>query len=88
MRDLLHPTNNFRSLVLHPILDIGHSIGASQLAMSTIFRPALLTGLVLLDPILIPNAEMGIAGWLEILAVKQPNVWDTSEWESRGEAER
>ena len=81
-RDILHMVNHFRSSILQPILGIGHSIGASQLAMASVFHPTLFAGLVLLDPIFVPDAKTGMAERLARFAVRRPN-----EWKTRREAE-
>ena len=47
-RDLMHMINTFRSETLQPIVGIGHSLGASQLAMLSLYNPALFTTLILL----------------------------------------
>ncbi|KAH6711674.1 Alpha/beta hydrolase family-domain-containing protein [Leptodontidium sp. MPI-SDFR-AT-0119] len=82
-RDILHLLNVFRSEILQPIIGIGHSIGASQLAMVSVYHPTLFAGLVLMDPILVPDAETVSAGRLVRFAVRR-----TREWGSRREAER
>ncbi|PVH81564.1 alpha/beta-hydrolase [Cadophora sp. DSE1049] len=82
-RDILHMVNHFRSSIVQPILGIGHSIGASQLAMASVFHPTLFAGLVLMDPILVPDAKTAMAERLAGFAVRRPN-----EWRTRQEAER
>jgi len=51
-RDLLHMTNVFRTLMPIPIVGIGHSMGANELAILALMHPRLLTTLVLLDPVI------------------------------------
>lgn len=51
-RDLLHMTNAFRSEMPRPIIGIGHSFGGNVLINLSLMHPRLLSGLVLVDPVL------------------------------------
>ncbi|CAI7660753.1 unnamed protein product [Penicillium pancosmium] len=51
-RDLLHLINQFQDDISHPIVGIGHSMGAAQLAHLSLMHPALFNGLILLDPVI------------------------------------
>ncbi|KAL2063241.1 hypothetical protein VTL71DRAFT_5046 [Oculimacula yallundae] len=68
--DILHLISSFPTQILQPIIGIGHSIGASQLAMASVFHPTLFAGLVLMDPILVPDAAKGsrkqAKGWADV----------------------
>jgi pimeloyl-ACP methyl ester carboxylesterase len=74
-RDLLHMINTFRSSILHPIIGIGHSIGASQLAVLSLLNPGLFTTLVLIEPIILPITEIGQAAFVLSIALKRKNTW-------------
>jgi len=81
-RDLLLLVNHFRDEILHPIIGIGHSIGASQLASLSLMHPSLFTSLVLIEPIIGRNGtECGVER-LALAAIKRRR-----EWKTRAEAE-
>ncbi|KAG4443259.1 hypothetical protein IFR05_001302 [Cadophora sp. M221] len=82
-RDILHLLNVFRSEIVQPIIGIGHSIGAAQLAMASVYHPTLFAGLALMDPIFVPDAETASVGRLARFTVTRKR-----EWGSRREAER
>lgn len=51
-RDLLFLINQFQSDIPHPIIGIGHSMGASHLAHLALLHPRLLDALVIMDPVI------------------------------------
>lgn len=51
-RDLLHAINHFRTSMPRPLIGIGHSMGACQLAHLSLLHPRLLHSLILLDPVI------------------------------------
>jgi pimeloyl-ACP methyl ester carboxylesterase len=51
-RDLLFLINLMQEAMPQPLFGVGHSMGASQLVHLALLHPALLQGLVLLDPVL------------------------------------
>ncbi|KAE9378214.1 hypothetical protein N431DRAFT_554474, partial [Stipitochalara longipes BDJ] len=80
-RDILYLTNHFSAQMLHPILGIGHSIGASQLTSVSLIHPSLFTGLVLIEPIIADEREVKGIGRdeLALLALKRKRVWGSRE---------
>ncbi|TAQ83546.1 hypothetical protein B7494_g8128 [Chlorociboria aeruginascens] len=81
-RDLFHMVNQFRSEMIQPLMAVGHSIGANQLAFLSVAHPTLFSALVLIDPIFAPlsNVHMGFGLAKATLARKV-------EWSSRQAAE-
>lgn len=79
---MLLVVNHFRLSVLHPIIGIGHSVGASQLVSLSLMHPSLFTSLVLIEPIIIRNGLEGGIEKLALAAIKRS--WG---WKTRGEAE-
>lgn len=74
--------NHFRQTIVHPIVGVGHSIGASQLASLALMHPSLFTSIVLIDPIIgSQGADCGVER-LALGAIKRQR-----EWKTRSEAE-
>ncbi|KAI9836542.1 MAG: hypothetical protein M1819_001173 [Sarea resinae] len=53
-RDLLHMINHCRSDIRRPLVGIGHSMGATHLVHLSAIHPRLLSGLILVEPIIHP----------------------------------
>ncbi|KAN0105880.1 prolyl aminopeptidase-like protein [Hyaloscypha variabilis] len=81
-RDLLLLVNHFRDTILHPIIGIGHSVGASQLLTLSLMHPSLFTSLVLIEPIISDNGSEAGVEKLALAAIRRRR-----EWKSRAEAE-
>ncbi|KAJ5470465.1 hypothetical protein N7530_007822 [Penicillium desertorum] len=54
-RDILHMVNQFRHEMPRPIIGVGHSMGATQLALLSLVHPRLFTSLVLIEPAILPT---------------------------------
>ena len=77
-RDMLLMINLMQEVMPQPIFGIGHSMGASQLLHLALLHPALLQGLVLMDPVLQienPGKPYGLA-----------STYRRETWPSRDEA--
>ncbi|KAI9827563.1 MAG: hypothetical protein M1832_004913 [Thelocarpon impressellum] len=80
-RDLLHMVNHFREQMPRPLVGIGHSMGAAQLAKLSLMHPRLLSSLVLLEPVLLA------AGGLAPGPTAQQSAFRRDIWPSRAAAE-
>lgn len=49
-RDLLHLVNTFRDRMPRPVIGVGHSMGACQIANVALMHPSLFSTLVLIEP--------------------------------------
>ncbi len=63
-RDLLHLTNVFRASMPLPIIGIGHSMGATELANLALMHPRLFTTVVFLDPVVQAYTPVNKSGGL------------------------
>ncbi|KAE9362647.1 hypothetical protein N431DRAFT_490406 [Stipitochalara longipes BDJ] len=81
-RDLLFVVNHFRDTILHPIIGIGHSVGASQLVTLSLMHPSLFTSLALIEPIISNNPSEAGVEKLALAAIRRRR-----EWKTRAEAE-
>ncbi|KAF3027383.1 hypothetical protein E8E15_008004 [Penicillium rubens] len=78
-RDILHMINLFRHEMSRPIIGVGHSMGATQLALLSLVHPRLFTSLVLIEPAILPtNLPLKLYAFLTL------NRQDT--WPSKSEA--
>jgi pimeloyl-ACP methyl ester carboxylesterase len=76
-RDLLFLVNHFRHTIIHPIMGIGHSVGASQLVSLSLMHPSLFSSLILIEPIITNNlVEAGISN-LAMAALRRRRNWQT-----------
>ncbi|KAI2624276.1 Alpha/beta hydrolase family-domain-containing protein [Hypoxylon sp. NC1633] len=76
-RDLMYLINQMQEEMPHPIVGIGHSMGAAQLIQLALFHPRLLRSLVIIDPVIqeIPNANVDTA----ILSTARRDIWRSRE---------
>ncbi|KAL4802370.1 alpha/beta-hydrolase [Aspergillus unguis] len=82
-RDLLYMINQFQAAMPGPIMGIGHSMGAGQLALLSLMHPRLFTSLVLIEPVMVPDIYTGMGPEFVTIALAKK-----SSWPSRHEAER
>ncbi|RDA85270.1 hypothetical protein CP532_2356, partial [Ophiocordyceps camponoti-leonardi (nom. inval.)] len=75
-RDLMSLINQKLDDIRHPIVGIGHSMGATQLSLLSLSHPRLLDALVLIDPV-IQLGNVGIAP--AVLSTKRRDVWPSKE---------
>ena len=78
-RDLLHLINSHRNEFPRPILGLGHSRGALQLVHLSILHPRLLSGLVLIEPLIIAGAPPPPAPHAALHATKRRDIWPSRE---------
>ncbi|KAI9840690.1 MAG: hypothetical protein M1837_001366 [Sclerophora amabilis] len=81
-RDLLHIINLFRGEMPRPLIGIGHSLGASQLAQLSLIHPRLLSTLVLLDAVAVHTPPPSTRP-----TPHQASAFRRDFWPSRAEAE-
>jgi pimeloyl-ACP methyl ester carboxylesterase len=81
-RDLLSLVNQFRQTILHPIMGIGHSVGASHLVSLSLMHPSLFTSLVLIEPIITDSPSEAGVEKLAMAAIRRRR-----DWKTRAEAE-
>ncbi|KAL2268277.1 hypothetical protein VTJ83DRAFT_3123 [Remersonia thermophila] len=73
-RDLAHLINTKRDEMPQPIVGVGHSMGACQLALLSLCHPRLLRALVLLDPVItIANTGFDPA----VASTKRRDLWES-----------
>ncbi|KAL2258926.1 hypothetical protein VTK26DRAFT_7573 [Humicola hyalothermophila] len=73
-RDLTHLINMKRDEMPHPLVGVGHSMGAAQLAMAALSHPRLFHSLCLLDPVIqIENAGISPA----TASTFRRDLWDS-----------
>ncbi|PFH58620.1 hypothetical protein XA68_13437 [Ophiocordyceps unilateralis] len=75
-RDLMNLMNQKFDDISHPIVGIGHSMGATQLALLSLSHPRLLDALVLIDPV-IQLGNTGIAP--AVLSAKRRDLWPSRD---------
>ncbi|GAM44029.1 hypothetical protein TCE0_060r19321 [Talaromyces pinophilus] len=74
-RDLLYLINHFKADMPRPIVGIGHSLGAGQLALLCLLHPRLFTSLVLMEPVIEPNALAGKGPIFVSLSLNRKDSW-------------
>ncbi|OQE01480.1 hypothetical protein PENSOL_c004G01541 [Penicillium solitum] len=72
-RDILHMINHFRHEMPRPIIGVGHSMGATQLALLSLIHPRLFTSLVLIEPPF--NGSLSIVQTFALLSIKRRDTW-------------
>ncbi|AEO60052.1 hypothetical protein MYCTH_2308872 [Thermothelomyces thermophilus ATCC 42464] len=77
-RDLANLINLKRDEMPHPLVGIGHSMGAAQLTHLALQNPRLLHSLILIDPVI----ETGTTG----LGPARASTWRRDLWDSRAAA--
>ncbi|RCI13341.1 hypothetical protein L249_1207 [Ophiocordyceps polyrhachis-furcata BCC 54312] len=71
-RDLMSLINQKLDDIRHPIVGIGHSMGATQLSLLSLSHPRLLDALVLIDPVI----QLGNVGIVPaVLSTRRRDVW-------------
>ncbi|KAL4948180.1 Alpha/beta hydrolase family-domain-containing protein [Aspergillus filifer] len=81
-RDLLCMINKFQADIPGPIVGIGHSLGAGQLALLSLLHPRLLKSLILMDPVIVKNIFDGMGPQFIKRSLAMQHTWS-----SRKEAE-
>lgn len=77
-RDLMNVINQFQDEIPHPIIAVGHSMGATQLTHLALMHPRLFDALVCIDPVIqIENPSRAYA---------PPSTYRRDTWPSREEA--
>ncbi|OQE21613.1 hypothetical protein PENFLA_c014G09487 [Penicillium flavigenum] len=71
-RDILHMVNQFGHEMPRPIIGIGHSMGATQLALLSLVHPRLFTSLVLIEPAILPTLPLKLYAFLTL---KRRDTW-------------
>ncbi|RDA93536.1 hypothetical protein CP533_3970 [Ophiocordyceps camponoti-saundersi (nom. inval.)] len=75
-RDLMSLINQKLDDIRHPIVGIGHSMGATQLSLLSLSHPRLLDALVLIDPVIqLGDGSKSPA----ILSTKRRDIWPSKE---------
>ncbi|CAG7922359.1 unnamed protein product [Penicillium olsonii] len=74
-RDLMCMINQFRAEMARPIIGVGHSMGAGQLALLSLMHPRLFTSLVLIEPVIVPDTFSGLGPLLSLLSLKRRDTW-------------
>ena len=77
IRDLLHLINTFQDSMPHPIIGVGHSVGACHVAHLALMHPRLLDALVLVDPVL--QLDLKINKTMARLSTSRRDVWRSRE---------
>ncbi|KAJ5360335.1 hypothetical protein N7517_009526 [Penicillium concentricum] len=72
-RDLLYMINQFRHEMPRPIIGVGHSMGATQLALLSLIHPRLFTSLVLIEPAL--TRKISNIQHFALLSIKRRDTW-------------
>ncbi|OQE39947.1 hypothetical protein PENCOP_c006G08443 [Penicillium coprophilum] len=72
-RDILYMVNQFRHEMPRPIIGVGHSMGATQMALLSIMHPRLFTSLVLIEPSL-TNSVL-VSGMYALYALRRQDSW-------------
>lgn len=72
-RDLLHLINTFQDDMPHPIIGVGHSVGACHLTHLSLMHPRLLHSLVLVDPII--QLDLRTNKLMAKLSTARRDVW-------------
>ncbi|RAL17453.1 alpha/beta-hydrolase [Aspergillus homomorphus CBS 101889] len=80
-RDLLHLVNTFKAEMPRPIVGIGHSLGAGQLALLSLMHSRLFTSLVLIESVFGRDILSGKG-----LAFAQGSLAAPDNWASRASA--
>ncbi|KAL8694363.1 MAG: hypothetical protein Q9218_001000 [Villophora microphyllina] len=83
-RDLLYIINVLRDQMRRPIVGVGHSLGGNVLINLALMHPRLLSGLVLIDPVL--DLPTGPRGKAATAALSQLSTFRRDYWPSREEA--
>ena len=73
-RDLLHLINTYRTSFPRPIIGIGHSRGCSQLAQLSHIHPRLLSGLIFVEPLMLPGPPIS-PFHPSYFATKKRDIW-------------
>lgn len=84
-RDLAHLVNLHRKEMPRPIFGLGHSMGGCQLVNLALAHPRLLTGLILLDPVIQAPSKEHDAGGPSLAAM---STFRRDIWPSRDDAEK
>ncbi|KAK9859641.1 hypothetical protein MYU51_013817 [Penicillium brevicompactum] len=74
-RDMMCMINKFRDEMPRPIIGVGHSMGAGQLALLSLMHPRLFTSLVLIEPVIVPDTFSGLGPKLSLLSLKRQDTW-------------
>ena len=77
-RDILLMTNLFRADMPHPIVGLGHSMGATALLHTSLMNPRLFASLILIDPIIGPSIS-GAGAALVHMSSMRPDLWPSRE---------
>ncbi|KAJ0414651.1 alpha/beta-hydrolase [Aspergillus carlsbadensis] len=80
-RDLLYMINQFKAEMPSPIVGIGHSLGAGQLALLSLLHPRLLSSLILVEPVIEKDIQTGKG-----LAFVKQSLARKDAWASREDA--
>ncbi|KAE8151329.1 Alpha/beta hydrolase family-domain-containing protein [Aspergillus avenaceus] len=76
-RDLLYFINQFKEEMPRPIVGIGHSLGAGQLALLSLIHPRLFTSLVLIEPVIEKSVPHAKGAMFTQYALGQKSTWKT-----------
>ncbi len=64
-----------RTLDLHGVTGAGHSMGGHSLVVAASLAPEIFSGLLLIDPVILPRAAYAGRRWTEHFARKRRNRW-------------
>ncbi|KAK5169117.1 uncharacterized protein LTR77_006426 [Saxophila tyrrhenica] len=82
-RDLLHLINTFHAEMPRPLVGLGHSMGAAQMAYLSTLHPSLFTSLVLIEPVIYPEGQVETTLTQMRYMLRRPE-----QWPSRAAAEK
>ncbi len=82
-RDLLHLINTFHAEMPRPLIGLGHSMGAAQIAYLSTLHPSLFTSLILIEPPVYPEMLPKVS-----LAQMRGMLRRREEWPDRSAAEK
>ncbi|PWY90687.1 alpha/beta-hydrolase [Aspergillus heteromorphus CBS 117.55] len=74
-RDLLYMINQFKADMPRPIMGVGHSLGAGQVALLSLIHPRLFTSLVLIEPVIAKDVIDGKGPIFAKLSLARKDVW-------------
>lgn len=68
-----------RALGLRGAIGVGHSLGGHAVALAAALEPALFSGLLLVDPVILPRAAYGVRYAGEHFAARRRSSWESPE---------